>query len=61
MFDKKNDMRKCKKNLVMDANWEKNQRKSKMLGGLLVIAAGTLILLSRSGVPIPSYLLSWEM
>lgn len=45
----------------MDENWERNQRNSKILGGLLVITAGTLILLKQVGLPIPHYILSWEM
>lgn len=45
----------------MDENWEKNNRNSKILGGLLVIGAGALILIKQLGMPIPGFLLSWEM
>lgn len=45
----------------MDENWDSRQRNSKLLGGLIVIAAGVLILLRQSGMLIPHWLLSWEM
>ncbi len=45
----------------MDENWERNNRNSKILGGLLVIAAGTLVLIKQLGLPVPGFLLSWEM
>lgn len=45
----------------MDENWERNQRNSKIFGGLLVITAGVLILLSKLGFAFPPFLLSWEM
>lgn len=60
-FDKKNKMKKSKHFMEMDENWEKNHRNSKILGGLFVIAAGVLILLKQIGLPIPHWLLSWEM
>lgn len=45
----------------MDENWERNQRNSKIFGGLLVITAGVLILLNQIGFAFPPFLLSWEM
>lgn len=45
----------------MDENWERNQRNSKIFGGLLVITAGVLILLNQMGFAFPPFLLSWEM
>lgn len=45
----------------MDENWEKNHRNSKLLLALFVIAAGTLILLKQTGMPIPHWIISWEM
>lgn len=47
--------------MEMDENWMKNHRNSKILGGLFVIAAGVLILLKQIGMPIPHWVLSWEM
>lgn len=40
---------------------EKNHQKSKVIGGLLVIVAGILVLLHQMHLPIPKWLLSWEM
>lgn len=51
--------RKCE--VTMDENWERNQRNSKIFGGLLVITAGVLILLNQMGFAFPPFLLSWEM
>lgn len=45
----------------MDENMEKNHRNSKLLAGVLVIAAGVLILLKQIGFAIPHWLISWEM
>lgn len=54
-------MRRNKKCMQMDENMEKNHRNSKLLMGLFVIAAGTLILLKQTGMPIPHWMISWEM
>ncbi len=46
---------------MSDENWAKNQQKSKILGGVLIITAGVLILLKQIGAAIPEWILSWEM
>jgi len=48
-------------NLQMDENWEKRQKISKIVAGLFIVAAGTLILFKQMGVYIPHWLLSWKM
>lgn len=45
----------------MDENWERNHRNSKIVAGLIIIAAGVLILMKQVGMEIPKWLLSWEM
>lgn len=45
----------------MDNNWQKNQMRSKILAGILIIMAGVLIFLNQIGMQIPHWLLSWEM
>lgn len=58
----KNKAMKKHKNIIqMDENWETRQRNAKLVGGLFVITAGVLILLKQTGMPIPQWLLSWEM
>lgn len=47
--------------MEMDENWQRNQRNSKILSGILVIGAGVLILLKQTGMAIPHWILSWEM
>jgi predicted membrane protein len=54
-------MKKGKNTIVMDENMEKNHRNSKVVGGLIVIAAGVLILLNQMGFAFPPFLLSWKM
>lgn len=54
-------MKKHKHIMEMDENWMKNHRNSKILGGLFVISAGVLLFLKQMGLPIPHWLLSWEM
>jgi predicted membrane protein len=54
-------MKKGKNTIVMDENMEKNHRNSKVVGGLIVIAAGVLILLNQMGFSFPPFLLSWKM
>lgn len=44
-----------------DGEHNVRQRKSKMLGGIILIAFGTLFLLDRTGVDIPNWLYSWKM
>ncbi len=47
--------------LNIDTERQLRHRKSKMLGGLFVIAFGTVFLLDRTGVDIPNWLYSWKM
>ena len=54
-------MKKGKNTIVMDENMEKNHRNSKVVGGLIVIAAGVLVLLNQMGFAFPPFLLSWKM
>ncbi len=54
-------MKKGKNTIVMDENMERNHRNSKVVGGLIVIAAGVLILLNQMGFAFPPFLLSWKM
>ncbi|MEN9999034.1 MAG: hypothetical protein RI922_2024 [Bacteroidota bacterium] len=54
-------MKKGKNTIVMNENMEKNHRNSKVVGGLIVIAAGVLILLNQMGFAFPPFLLSWKM
>jgi len=54
-------MKKGKNTIVMDENMERNHRNSKVVGGLIVIAAGVLILLNQLGFAFPPFLLSWKM
>ena len=40
--------------------WERDQRRGKIAGGLLVFGAGALLLLREMGQPIPWWLFSWK-
>ena len=41
--------------------WEKNHRKGKIFGGLIIIAAGCLFLAKEMGSVIPSWIFTWQM
>lgn len=42
-------------------NWEKNRRRSKMVGGFFVVIFGSLILAKELGAAIPDWVLTWKM
>jgi predicted membrane protein len=41
--------------------YEKNHRRSKIVGGLLVVGAGVLFLLREMGLWLPSWIFTWQM
>lgn len=45
----------------IDTNYRKREQQSKILGGLLIVAFGTLFLLDRTGADIPNWIYSWKM
>jgi predicted membrane protein len=44
-----------------DENYQKNRRLAKVFAGIVVITAGALLLLKRTGTEIPGWVLSWPM
>jgi predicted membrane protein len=42
-------------------NWEKNRKRGKLIGGLLIVAAGSLYLAKEMGVILPAWIFSWQM
>lgn len=48
-------------NTKMWQDFEKRQRRGKIMGGLLLIAIGSIFLLREVGVEIPHWLFSWKM
>jgi len=45
----------------MDENWQKRQRTSKIVTGLIIILAGALVLVKQMGFFVPHWILSWKM
>jgi len=45
----------------MFGRWEKNHRKAKVFGGLLIAGAGCLFLAREMGADIPSWIFTWQM
>lgn len=41
--------------------WEKDQRRGKFVGGLVIVAAGALLLARELGVEIPYWIFSWKV
>jgi predicted membrane protein len=42
-------------------NWERAHVRGKIIGGLILIAIGTIFLFKELGMPIPNWILSWKM
>ncbi|MGZ4088965.1 MAG: LiaF transmembrane domain-containing protein [Bacteroidia bacterium] len=42
-------------------NWEKDHRRGKIFGGIVIVAAGVLFLAKELGVEIPTWIFSWKM
>jgi predicted membrane protein len=60
-MDKRERFRRKFNAQFMDEDWQKRQRISKIVTGLLIIAAGILIMLKQMGIFIPHWILSWKM
>jgi predicted membrane protein len=41
--------------------WERDQRRGKVLGGIFIVAIGTLFLLRELGIWLPAWLFTWQM
>lgn len=60
-MDNKEEFKRKTDTEVEDGDWQKHRRLSKITIGILVIAAGVLVLLRQMGIYIPHWLLSWRM